>query len=161
MYYTVKQWKKFAWDIQAKLSTQYELILTDHKTLKEKLLSMLKRQSPEARAARKFKIKQGFAKFNKGVDTVVSGINKFSMATDKMRVDPRAGDANMNKITGALEKASGQDRDFSVLGQGKTTRKFKKKKYYYSYEKPSKRSRSKDSDPYGALTNNNRSDPVI
>ncbi len=164
MYYTVKQWKKFTWDIQAKLSTQYELILTDHKTLKEKVLSILKRQTPEKRMARKAKLKRGFAKFNHGVDTFVSGINKFSMATNQMHVNSRAGDKNMDKITGGLEKASGQDRNFSVLGGGgssKTNRKLKRKKYYYSYEKPTRSKRSKSSDPYGALTDDNRSDPRI
>ena len=162
MFYTVKEWKRFSWNIKEQLSEQYELFLTDHKTRKEKILSILKRQSPEKRKARKDKIKKGFAKFNKGIDTVVSGIDKFSKATNQMHVDSRAGDKNMDKITGGLEKASGQDRDFSVLGGGasKINRKFKKKRYYYSYEKPRSR-KSKSSDPYGALTNSNRSEPRI
>ncbi len=159
-FYTVKKWKKFTWDIQAKLSEQYELILTDHKTLKEKVLSILKRQSPEKRMARKNKLKNGFNKFNKGVDMVVSGIDKFSKATNQMHVNPSAGDRRMDKLTGGLEKASGQDRDFSVLGGGgQTERKFKKKKYHrYKWARVSAKRKSKDSDPYSALSGGNDRD---
>ncbi len=158
-FYTVKKWNKFSLDIQTKLSKQYEIILTDHKTFKEKILSFFKRQSPEKRLARKNQLKRGFNRFNKGVDTVVSGLNKFSVASNKMHIDTRAGDKNMDRLTGGLEKLSGQDRNFSVLGGGgTTTRKLKKKKkYYYTYEKPRSR-KSKSSDPYSALTGGNDRD---
>ncbi len=135
MYYTVKQWNKFTWDIQTELSNQYEIILTNHFTFKEKLKRFFSRRSPEVRKRNKEKIARGFNKFKKLMDQFSKGMSKLHFEGGS--------DANMNKLTGGFNKASGVDHNFNVLtGVGG-----------HGDSKPYRRkTKSKGSDPYSALS---------
>ena len=148
MFYTVKQWDKFSWDIQSKLSDQYECILTDHKTIREKLRGFFKRSSPEVRQQRKEKIARGFNKFKKLMD-------QFSKGMNKIHFEGGNGDASFNKISGGLNKASGVDHNFNVL-TGHASNKKKRRSYYgkvyYEYRKKQVHSKGDNEKDYSALT---------
>ncbi len=149
-FYTVKKWNKFTWDIQTELSNQYEVILTNHFTFKEKLKRFFSRRSPEVRKRNKEKIARGFAKFKKIMDQFSKGMNQLHFEGGS--------DASMNKITGGLNKASGVDHNFDVLTGG-SNRQIKKVKTKWKYVKVRKESRkSKDSDPYSIMGNGNDRD---
>jgi len=80
-FYKVKEWKRFSWEIKEKLSEQYEIILTDHKTTKEKIKGIFKRSDPVKRKERRDKLVKKLKKIAKGV-TSESGNKKlknFSM----------------------------------------------------------------------------------
>lgn len=63
--YTVKEWKRFSWDMQERLCERYIVILTDHKTKNLKDIF-----SPK--------------NINKNIDRVQNGIVQFSKALDKL-----------------------------------------------------------------------------
>ncbi len=139
LFYTVKEWNKFKIEIQEELSVFYEVILTNHFTFKEKLKRFFSRRSPEVRKRNKEKIARGFAKFKKLMDQFSNGMSKLHFEGGS--------DANMNKLTGGFNKASGVDHNFGVLtGHNKTRRKFRGRKGQGS------------SDPYSALTDGNDRD---
>jgi len=68
-FYKVKEWKRFSWEIKEKLTEQYEIILTDHKTTKEKIKSIFKRNNPEKRKERRDKLFKKLKKIAKGVNS--------------------------------------------------------------------------------------------
>ena len=70
LFFTVKQWNKFSWNMQEVLCKKYNVILTDYQTRKEKIISLLN----------KINIKN----FNKGMDTFIKSLNKFSKTVDSM-----------------------------------------------------------------------------
>jgi hypothetical protein len=41
LFFTVKEWNRFAWSMQDILCTKYNVILTVHQTRKEKTISLL------------------------------------------------------------------------------------------------------------------------
>jgi len=139
IFYTPKIWKKFSYKIQVELLAQYDIIF------KGPLLS--------ARLERREKIKRGFKLFNKYLDKGLSKLDDFSKATKTMRFDPGA---NVDLITGGLDKASGVNKDYSVITGGNEPKaKRKKVKVYYEYRDVE----TKHSDPYSALSSSK--DPVI
>ncbi len=102
IYYTFKEWKKLHYVIQSELCEQYEIIL------KAKL---------SARLERRAKIKRGFILFNKYLDKALKLLDNFSKASKKTRF---GSSGNMDLITGGLDKASGANKDFSILFGSKT-----------------------------------------
>ncbi len=114
MFYTVKQWKRFSWDIQTKLSEQYEIFLTDHKTLKEKLKGVFKRSDSDKRKERREKLKRTFKKIVKGVGS-------------------KEGSNKMGKLARGIGSSSGSIRNFDmIIGHKQTvyeSRKRKRKKH--------------------------------
>ncbi len=77
MFYSVKEWKRFSWEIKEKLSEQYEVFLTDHKTLKEKVKGIFKRSDSAKRKQRRQKLTKVFKKIGKAM-TDGSGSAKMS-----------------------------------------------------------------------------------
>lgn len=139
IYYSPKEWKKFSYKIQEKLTAQYEIIL---------------RGELSARLERRAKIKRGFKLFNKYLDKGLGKLDDFSKATKTMRFDPSS---NVDSITGGLNKASGVNKDFSVIiGKELKERKYKSVKYKWVKVKGKGDSFS---DPYSALSSSK--DPVI
>ena len=151
LFYTVKEWKGFSFEIQEELGSIYEVILVNHKTWKEKIRSILTRAPPQVRAARKAKLSKGFNKFKKIMDQFSNGMSQLHFEGGS--------DASMNKITGGLNKASGVDHNFDVLTGG-SNRQIKKVKTKWKYVKVRKESRrkTKDSDPYSIMGNGNDRD---
>jgi len=154
LFYTVKEWSKLSDDIRIELSGQYEVILTNHFTTKEKLKRFFSRRSPEVRKRNKEKISKGFNKFKKLLDQFSNGMSKLHFAGGS--------DANMNKLTGGFNKATGVDHNFAVLTgvSGNADTKPKRKSRYriqygpYRYQKR----KQKDSDPYSTLSGGNDRD---
>ena len=70
LFFTVREWNKFAWSMQEILCKKYDVILTDYQTRKEKIVLLL----------RKINMKN----FNKGMDTFNKSLNKFSKTVDSM-----------------------------------------------------------------------------
>ena len=97
IYYTPKEWKKFSYKIQEKLTAYYEIIL---------------RGELSARLERRAKIKRGFKLFNKYLDKGLAKLDEFSKASKKMRFDPNG---KVDLITGGLNK-----KDYSVIMGSKT-----------------------------------------
>lgn len=117
LFYTVKEWKKFKYNIQIELLEQYEVILKDHKTTKEKILSIFKRS--EKGKERREKIKLIAHKVNKG-------ITKFSKGMNEMHLQPSAGDRSMDKIARGLNQSSGVDHNLNTLTGHVSQRKIPK-----------------------------------
>ena len=108
-----KRWKKYSWNDQERIIRKYNVILLGHRTTKEKLKALFKKSKKGKE--RREKIKNGYKKFNRVIDTIISGLNKFSNETNKIHLDYDAGDRRMNRITQGLNRASGVDHDYSVL----------------------------------------------
>jgi len=106
LFYTVKEWNKFIYVIQSELLEQYEIILTDHKTRKEKILNIFKRS--EKGKERREKIKLIAHKINKG-------INKFSKGMNEIHLQPGAGDKSFDKIARGLNQSTGSNHNFKDL----------------------------------------------
>lgn len=70
LFFTVKQWNKFSWNMQEILCKKYNVILTDYHTTKEKITLLIN----------KINIKN----FNKGMDTFNKSLNKFSKTVDSL-----------------------------------------------------------------------------
>jgi hypothetical protein len=68
LFFTAHEWNRFAWNMQEVLCIRYNVILTDHKTTKEKTMSVLN----------KINIKN----FNKGITTFVKSLNNFCKTID-------------------------------------------------------------------------------
>ncbi len=117
LFYTVKEWKGFSFEVQEELGSIYEIILVNHFTRNEKIKRFFSRRSPEVRKRNKEKIQKGFSKFKKIMDQFSKGMNQIHFEGGS--------DANMNKITGALNKASGVNHNFKTLtGKIKDDRDF-------------------------------------
>jgi len=54
-------------------------------------------------------------KFNRIIDKVISGLNKFSNEMNKVHIDPDAGDKNLDRITRGLNNATGTNHNYDVL----------------------------------------------
>ena len=92
LFFTVKQWNKFSWNMQEVLCKKYNVILTDYQTRKEKIISLLN----------KINIKN----FNKGMDTFNKSLNKFSKTVDSLTASKSSFTAfNQGKSTEAQDKA--------------------------------------------------------
>ena len=94
LFFTVKQWNKFSWNMQEVLCKKYDVILTDYKTRKEKIILLLN--------------KINMKNFNKGMDTFNKSLNKFSKTVDSMT-------ASVNKSS-----FKGFDQGKSMDGLGKS-----------------------------------------
>ncbi len=70
LFFTVKEWNRFAWSMQEILCKKYDVILTDYQTRKEKTISLLN--------------KINMKNFNKGMDTFNKSLNKFSQTIDSL-----------------------------------------------------------------------------
>ncbi len=70
LFFTVKEWNRFTWNMQEALCKKYNVILTDYRTTKEKVISLLN----------KINIKN----FNKGIDTFNKSLNKFIKTVDSL-----------------------------------------------------------------------------
>jgi hypothetical protein len=68
--YTVKEWKRFSWDMQEKLCNKYIVILTDHKTKKEKAKILMQ--------------KLNMKNFNTGMAVFNSGVRQFTNTIDQV-----------------------------------------------------------------------------
>ena len=98
LFFTVKQWNKFSWNMQEALCKKYNVILIDYQTRKEKIISLLN----------KINIKN----FNKGMDTFNKSLNKFSKTVDSLTASKSSftGFNQGNSIEEALVK-TGFSRD--------------------------------------------------
>jgi len=74
-FYTVKEWKKL-YNIQEVLCRKFEVILTDHKTTKERLVSILKNINLT-------NINKGIDTFNKTVQDFGDSMEQFTTELDK------------------------------------------------------------------------------
>ena len=94
LFFTIKEWNRFSWNMQEVLCKKYDVILTDYKTRKEKIILLLH--------------KINMKNFNKGMDTFNKSLNKFSKTVDSM--------------TASASKSSskGFDQDKSMDGLGKS-----------------------------------------
>ncbi len=94
LFFTVKEWNKFSWNMQEILCKKYNVILTDYQTTKEKITLLIN----------KINIKN----FNKGMDTFNKSLNKFSKTVDS--------------LTASANKSSfkGFDQGKSMDGLGKS-----------------------------------------
>ena len=81
LFFTVKQWNKFSWNMQEVLCKKYNVILTDYQTRKDKIISLLN--------------KINMKNFNKGMDTFNKSLNKFSKTVDSLTAS-----ANKSSFTG-------------------------------------------------------------
>ena len=90
--FTVKAWKKFDLTQQDILCTRYDIILTDYKTRKEKIFSIMDKFSPK--------------NIDKGIKTMNKGLNQFSKTMDEL-------DKGLNQGMG------GKKKDYSFLSSGK------------------------------------------
>lgn len=70
LFFTVKEWNRFAWSMQEVICKKYDVILTDYKTRKEKTILLLN--------------KINMKNFNKGMDTFNKSLNKFSKTVDSL-----------------------------------------------------------------------------
>jgi hypothetical protein len=70
LFFTAKEWNRFAWNMQEVLCKKYEVILTDYQTRKEKTISLLN--------------KINMKNFNKGMDAFNKLLNKFSKTVDSL-----------------------------------------------------------------------------
>lgn len=70
LFFTVKEWNRFAWSMQEIICKKYDVILTDHQTRKEKTISLLN--------------KINMKNFNKGMDVFNKSLNKFSKTVDSL-----------------------------------------------------------------------------
>lgn len=70
LFFTVKEWSRFNWDMQEVLCKKYDVILTDYHTTKEKIILLLN----------KINVKN----FNKGMDTFNKSLNKFGKTIDSL-----------------------------------------------------------------------------
>ena len=88
LYYTVKQWKKFDYFVQRVLLKKYDVILTDHQTRNERIVSALKRINPQ-------NLNSSIEKFN-------SAVNSFSKSMDSLSAEMGSlgGRADAEKLWG-------------------------------------------------------------
>jgi hypothetical protein len=70
LFFTIKEWNRFSWSMQEIICKKYDVILTDYKTRKEKVILLLN--------------KINMKNFNKGMDTFNKSLNKFSKTVDSM-----------------------------------------------------------------------------
>ena len=94
LFFTVKEWNRFSWSMQEVICKKYDVILTDYKTRKEKIILLLN--------------KINMKNFNKGMDTFNKSLNKFSKTVDSMT-------ASANKSS-----FKGFDQGKSMEGLGKS-----------------------------------------
>ena len=76
LYITTKAWKRFSHEAQQKLTTQYDVIFTDHKTKRERVRSILSRINRKD-------LDRAINKLNKGID----GFSKAVAASDQPAFD--------------------------------------------------------------------------
>ncbi len=105
-----KRWLKYSLNDQERIIKRYNVILLGHKTTKEKLMGLFKKSNKERNA---------LTKVNLIIDKIISGINKFSNATNKIHLNYSAGDRRLDRITHGLNKASGVNHDYSILSNRK------------------------------------------
>lgn len=70
LFFSVREWNRFSWNMQEVLCKKYDIILTDYKTRKEKIILLLH--------------KINMKNFSKGMDTFNKSLNKFSKTVDSM-----------------------------------------------------------------------------
>ena len=95
LFFTVKEWNRFSWSMQEVLCKKYDVILTDYKTRKEKIILLIN--------------KINMKNFNKGMDTFNKSLNKFSKTVDSMT-------ASANKSS---FKGFDQGKNMDGLGKSK------------------------------------------
>ena len=83
LFFTVKEWNRFAWSMQEVICKKYDVILTDYRTRKEKTISLLN--------------KINMKNFNKGMDTFNKSLNKFSKTVDSLTRSSSVQDKNAEK----------------------------------------------------------------
>ena len=86
--FTVKAWNKFDLTQQDILCCRYDIILTDYKTRKEKILNVMDKFSPK--------------NIDKGIKIMNKGLSQFSKTIDEL-------DKGLNQSIG------GKKRDYSFL----------------------------------------------
>ena len=70
LFFTVKEWNRFAWSMQEIMCKKYDIILTDYQTRKEKIILLLH--------------KINMKNFNKGMDMFNKSLNKFGKTVDSL-----------------------------------------------------------------------------
>jgi hypothetical protein len=79
--FTVRQWQKFDTDKQMYLTKIFHVILTDHRTRKEKVTGLLKavlRPTPAQKKSQKSAINKSIKKVTKGIDQFDKAMDDFS-----------------------------------------------------------------------------------
>jgi|CXWL01.1.fsa_nt_gi hypothetical protein len=94
LFFSVREWNRFSWNMQEVICKKYDVILTDYQTRKEKIMLLLH--------------KINMKNFNKGMDTFNKSLNKFSKTVDSMT-------ASANKSS-----FKGFDQGKSMDGLGKS-----------------------------------------
>ena len=94
LFFSVREWNRFSWNMQEVICKKYDVILTDYKTRKEKIILLIN--------------KINMKNFNKGMDTFNKSLNKFSKTVDS--------------VTASANKSSfkGFDQGKSMDGLGKS-----------------------------------------
>ena len=95
LFFSVREWNRFSWSMQEIMCKKYDIILTDYKTRKEKIILMLN--------------KINMKNFNKGMETFNKSLNKFSKTVDSMT-------ASANKSS---SKGFDQGKNMDGLGKSK------------------------------------------
>ena len=90
-----KAWNKFDWNQQEALTSCYAVTIPDYQTRREKTIGFLKKFNK--------------TNLNKGIDTMQNGIESFSNAMDKMKMD----ESQNKKILKAF--ASNENKDISII----------------------------------------------
>ena len=96
LFFALKEWNRFSWNMQEVLCKKYDIILTDYKTRKEKIILLIN--------------KINMKNFNKGMDTFNKSLNKFSKTVDSLTASASKSSftgfnqgKNMNEILGKTE----------------------------------------------------------
>ncbi len=90
-----KAWNKFDWNQQEVLTSCYAVTIPDYQTRRQKTIRFLKKFNK--------------TNLNKGIDTMQNGIESFSTAMDKMKMD----ESQNKKILSAF--ASNENKDISII----------------------------------------------
>ena len=95
LFFSVREWNRFSWNMQEVLCKKYDVILTDYKTRKERITLLIN----------KINIKN----FNKGIDTFNKSLNKFSKTVDSL-TGSKSGFNQGKSTNGTLDK-TGYSKD--------------------------------------------------
>lgn len=97
LFFTVKQWGKFDLNKQQILTRKYQVILTNYKTKKEKIIQILNTIN--------------FKNFNKGIDVFNKSVQRFGDSMNTMTKEMSSDIEKSNKEFEAREKKNKENLD--------------------------------------------------
>jgi hypothetical protein len=97
-YFTVKQWQKFKtndyFDMQELLCQKYDVVLSDYKTKKQKIFSLLQKINLKS-------FEKGITKFSKLVQSFDNSMDQFTAEINNKKISDKK---NLESIWGSSEK---------------------------------------------------------